>query len=100
VLWYFSGIKIDILIHLYINWNMDPEIFRVGNLAIRWYGLLFAASFYLGYLIMMRIFKRDGVAVEAADKLVIYIIAEKAASEKWIHISAKDVLGQGLFFQR
>ena len=36
----------------YIVWNVDREIFRIGGFALRWYGLLFALGFFLGYLIL------------------------------------------------
>lgn len=41
----------------YIDWGISPEIFRIGSLAPRWYGLLFALGFVVGYFIMQRIFK-------------------------------------------
>ncbi len=56
-----------------INWDMNPEIFRVGNFAIRWYGLLFASGFFFGYLIFLRFFKKEGLPVELLDKLTIYM---------------------------
>jgi phosphatidylglycerol:prolipoprotein diacylglycerol transferase len=56
-----------------INWEMNPEIFRIGNFAVRWYGLLFASGFFFGYLIFMRFFKKEGLSVELLDKLTIYM---------------------------
>jgi phosphatidylglycerol---prolipoprotein diacylglyceryl transferase len=56
-----------------ITWNADPEIFRIGNFALRWYGLLFASGFFFGYLIFLRIFKREGISVELLDKLTMYM---------------------------
>ena len=56
-----------------ITWDVDPEIFRIGNFALRWYGLLFASGFFLGYLIFLRIFKREGLSVELLDKLTMYM---------------------------
>jgi prolipoprotein diacylglyceryl transferase len=56
-----------------INWDMNPEIFRIGNFAVRWYGLLFAAGFFFGYLIFLRFFKKEGLSVELLDKLTIYM---------------------------
>ncbi len=58
----------------YITWDVDPEIFRIGNFAVRWYGLLFASAFFFGYLVLLRIFKREGIAVELLDKLTIYTV--------------------------
>jgi len=56
-----------------INWNVNPEIFRIGNFAVRWYGLLFASGFVFGYLIFFKFFKKEGLTVEMLDKLTIYM---------------------------
>lgn len=58
---------------LQISWDVSPEIFRIGNLAVRWYGLFWALSFYIGYEIIYRIFKREKVSLQQADKLLIYM---------------------------
>ncbi len=57
----------------YITWNVNPEILSLGSLAIRWYGLLFALSFYLSYVIFTRFFKIEKVNIELLDKLTLYI---------------------------
>ncbi len=56
-----------------ITWNADPELIRFGNFAIRWYGLLFASGFFFGYLIFIRIFKKEGISIELLDKLTLYM---------------------------
>lgn len=58
---------------LQITWDVSPVIFTIGSLSIRWYGLFWALSFYLGYEIISRIFKRESVPQEQADKLLIYM---------------------------
>lgn len=58
----------------YIHWNVNPEIFRLGGFAIRWYGLFFALSFYFGYMIMGGIFKRESVPASVLDNLSLYMI--------------------------
>lgn len=55
-----------------ITWNADPEIVRIGNFALRWYGLLFASAFFFGYLVFLRIYKKEGISVELLDKLTMY----------------------------
>ena len=42
------------------HWNINPILFRVGPLTVRWYGVFFAASFLTGYKIMQWIYKREG----------------------------------------
>ncbi len=57
----------------YINWDVNPEIIRIGRFAIRWYGLLFASAFFFGYLIMAKFFKIEKIRTEILDKLTIYM---------------------------
>ncbi|MCX7862749.1 MAG: prolipoprotein diacylglyceryl transferase [Bacteroidales bacterium] len=59
---------------LYIHWNPNPEIFNIGGLSIRWYGLLFALGFLFGYLIMQRIFSKEGIDQKVLDRLSIYML--------------------------
>ena len=58
-----------------ITWDVNPEIFRIGSFAIRWYGLLFASSFLFGYIIMLRIFKNENLSDVLLDRLTIYMAA-------------------------
>ncbi len=58
---------------LQITWDPNPEIFSIGQLSVRWYGLFWALSFYIGYEIISRIYKRDGVSRKEVDKLFIYM---------------------------
>jgi prolipoprotein diacylglyceryl transferase len=58
---------------LIIPWDVNPEIFRIGSVAVRWYGLLFASSFLLGYMIMNKIFKNENLGEAVLDRLTIYM---------------------------
>jgi phosphatidylglycerol:prolipoprotein diacylglycerol transferase len=62
------------MILLYINWNVDPEIFRMGGFAVRWYGLLFASSFFFGYLILHKVFTKEKIQIKYLDELTTYMI--------------------------
>jgi phosphatidylglycerol---prolipoprotein diacylglyceryl transferase len=55
-----------------VHWNVDPEIFRIGRFAIRYYGVLWALSFYIGYLIFNRFVKKEGLPEGFLDSLTIY----------------------------
>lgn len=50
---------------LYINWNIDPEIFRIGGIALRYYSLMFALAFVGSYLVLSKIFTKENVAISA-----------------------------------
>ncbi len=56
-----------------IPWNVDPEIFRIGNFAVRWYGLLFASGFVFGYYILRKVFKNEGLGDATLDRLTVYV---------------------------
>ncbi len=65
----------------YIVWNVNPNIFSIpedvwliGGFSVRWYGLLFAMSFAVGYVIMQRIFKNEGIPIKVLDDLTTYMI--------------------------
>ena len=58
---------------LVISWDVNPEIFRIGSFAVRWYGLLFASSFLFGYIIMKKIFNNEGLGDVVLDRLTIYM---------------------------
>ena len=57
----------------YITWNVDPEIFSIGPLTIRWYGLMFAMAFLSGYLVFTRALKINRLDDEMLDQLLIYV---------------------------
>ncbi len=57
-----------------IVWNVNPEIFRIGSFAIRWYGVLFATGFVFGYFIMGKIFKKEGIPINVLDTLTTYMV--------------------------
>jgi prolipoprotein diacylglyceryl transferase len=62
-----------VMILNYITWNVDPEIFSVGGLSIRWYGLMFAMAFLSGYLVFTRALKIKRLDAEMLDQLLIYV---------------------------
>ena len=58
----------------YLIWNINPDIIAIGAVRIRWYGILFAASFVLGYQIMKRIFLHEKSDAKDLDQLLYYTI--------------------------
>jgi prolipoprotein diacylglyceryltransferase len=54
----------------YIHWDPDPSIF---GLPLRWYGLLFASSFFFGYILMNRIFKLEHAPHNWLESLTVYM---------------------------
>lgn len=59
---------------LFINWHMNPEIFHIGSLSIRWYSLLFVSGFILGWFIFKWFFKREGISESLLDPLLYTLL--------------------------
>ncbi|PID59231.1 MAG: prolipoprotein diacylglyceryl transferase [Ignavibacteriae bacterium] len=57
-----------------ITWDVSPEIFSVGPIHIRWYGILFAASFLIGLQIMTKIFQKENKSENDLNDLFIYML--------------------------
>ena len=51
-----------------ITWDVSPEIFSLGPITIRWYGLLFAASFLIGFQLMTKIFAKEKKSEKELEK--------------------------------
>ncbi len=58
----------------YFVWDISPEILQIGSISIRWYGLLFALGFIIGYEISQWMFKIEKRNIKDIDKLTVIII--------------------------
>lgn len=70
----------------FIHWNIDPEIFSLGPLSIRWYGLLFAFGFLGGYYQGERMFKFEKINPEWLESLFIYLIVATIVGARLGHV--------------
>jgi phosphatidylglycerol---prolipoprotein diacylglyceryl transferase len=59
---------------LEINWNVNPQIFKIGEFEIRYYGLLFALGFIIGQRVLVHIFKKEGKPESDVDTLTMYMV--------------------------
>lgn len=75
---------------LIIPWDPSPEIFSIGSFSIRWYGLLFASSFFFGYIIMRKIFLNEGLGEEVLDRLTIYMAVGTIVGARLGHVLFYD----------
>ncbi|WP_164108001.1 MULTISPECIES: prolipoprotein diacylglyceryl transferase [Sphingobacterium] len=56
-----------------IHWNIDQELFKIGSFGIRYYSLCWLLAFAVSYILMLKVYKREGRTQEDLDKLSIYI---------------------------
>jgi len=59
----------------YIHWNLDGTIIDFAFLPLKWYSLLFASGFLLGYIILNRKFRVEGIEELLLEKLAVYVIS-------------------------
>lgn len=55
-----------------INWNPDPEIFRLFGISIRYYGLLWAVGIFLAYLVVHYQFRDKKIGEDKFEPLFFY----------------------------
>lgn len=58
----------------YITWNVDPELFSIGGLTVRWYGALWAAGIYLALLVVGKLYKHEHLPAAWMDKQLVYMV--------------------------
>jgi phosphatidylglycerol:prolipoprotein diacylglycerol transferase len=75
---------------LYINWNIDPEIFRIGGFALRYYSVMFGFAFVFSYLLLSKIYKRENISQQLLTSLSIYIFIGTLVGAR---------LGHSLFYE-
>jgi len=56
-----------------IHWNVNPDLLHIGFFRLRWYSLMFMASFYCGFLIMNKIYKREGRSEKDLNDIFVYV---------------------------
>jgi len=71
-------------------WNVNPNILELGSIQLRWYGLLFVGSFFLGLMILQWIYKREKRNPEILDNLLIYIMIGAVIGSRLMHCFAYE----------
>jgi len=74
------------MIEGFINWDVSPLIFSIGAISVRWYGLLFAMSFAVGYVIMLRFFRKENLPEALLDKLSMYMLIATVVGARLGHV--------------
>ncbi len=74
----------------YFIWNINPNILELGPIQLRWYGLLFVGSFFLGLSLLQYIYKREGKDPKDLDNFLIYIIVGTVIGARLMHCLAYE----------
>ena len=78
------------MIFNFITWSLDPEIFSIGPISIRYYGLLFALSFLLGYRIVEQMFKVEKIPMAWLEKFFMYAMIATVVGARLGHVFFYD----------
>lgn len=70
----------------YITWNASPEIISLGPISLRWYGLMFAVGFMLGFIMVRRMFLREGAPESWLDYCFYLLIAGTVIGARLGHV--------------
>lgn len=70
---------------LSINWHVDPVIFEIGNLSLRWYSLLFMSGFVLGWFLFSWFHKREGIPDKLLDPLLVTLLVATVVGARLGH---------------
>lgn len=58
----------------FVYWNADPILFSLGPISVRWYGLMFAIGFTIGYWLVAKMFRHEGAPEKWLGTLLMYIV--------------------------
>ena len=72
-----------------LTWDLRPEVIP-GLSYLRWYSLFWALGIYLGFMIMARIFRKEGLDLGILDKLVLTVMIGLVIGARLGHILFYD----------
>ena len=73
------------MIPSFITWDVDPVLID-SFVTIRWYGLMFAIGFWLGFNIVGAMFKREGAPEKWLSILLIYVMVATIVGARLGHV--------------
>lgn len=71
---------------LEVFWNADPILFSLGPFTVRWYGLMFAIGFFIGYQIVAAMFKHEGAPEKWLGILLAYLVVGTIIGARLGHV--------------
>lgn len=71
---------------LQITWDVSPEIFQIGSFGLRWYGLMFALGFLLGFNMVRKMFLKEGAPEKWLDSLFMLLVGGTIIGARLGHV--------------
>lgn len=73
----------------FVTWTANPNLYS-GFVTVRWYGLMFAIGFLIGYEIVYRIFKHEGAPEKWLAPLFFYVVIATVLGARLGHVFFYD----------
>lgn len=73
----------------FITWTFDPELIS-SPIVVRWYGLMFAIGFLVGYEIVWRMFRHEGAPEKWVGSLFVYVAIATLVGARLGHVFFYD----------
>ena len=70
----------------FIVWNADPELLHTSFISIRWYSLMFAIGFLVGFNIVERMFRHDNAPEKWCPLLLLWVVAGTVIGARLGHV--------------
>ncbi|MEG0518495.1 MAG: prolipoprotein diacylglyceryl transferase [Bacteroidales bacterium] len=71
---------------LAVNWDINPEIFNLGPVHVRYYGILFVSGFILGYQMFIWFFQREKLPITLLDTLLYTLLGCTLVGSRLGHV--------------
>ena len=69
----------------FITWTFAPELIS-SPVTVRWYGLMFAIGFLVGYEIVWRMFRHEGAPEKWVGSLFVYVVVATFFGARFGHV--------------
>lgn len=70
----------------FVTWTADPFLIHTPWLSVRWYGLMFAIGFIVGYKIEERIFRHEGAPESWLSILLAWVVGATIIGARLGHV--------------
>jgi phosphatidylglycerol---prolipoprotein diacylglyceryl transferase len=70
----------------FVHWNFNPDIFHFLGRPVRWYGLMFAIGFVIGYKMVEKQLKYEKENLKWLDNLLMYIVIGTIVGARLGHV--------------
>ena len=68
-----------------ILWDPNITLFTIGSFSLRWYSVCWILAFASAYIVLRRIFKKEGIAEEKLISLAVYVFVGTFVGARLAH---------------